>query len=58
MTQRRSAGAVSHHAKSPSNAAMTWNDKIANTAGKPCGAYIETPCKFTACRALKMDEVM
>ena len=22
-----------------------------NTAGGPCGAYIETPCKFAACRA-------
>ena len=21
------------------------------TAGCPCGAYIETPCKFEACRA-------
>ena len=24
-----------------------------NTAGGPCGAYIETPCKFAACRALE-----
>ena len=23
-----------------------------HTAGSPCGAYIETPCKFTACRVL------
>ena len=22
------------------------------TAGCPCGAYIETPCKFAACKAL------
>lgn len=22
-----------------------------NTAGGPCGAYIEMPCKFAACRA-------
>ena len=22
------------------------------TAGGPCGAYIETPCKFAACKAL------
>ena len=23
-----------------------------STAGGPCGVYIETPCKFEACRAL------
>ena len=26
-----------------------------NTAGGPCGAYIETPCKFAACR-VSFDE--
>ena len=24
------------------------------TAGAPCGAYIEMPCKFAACRALRI----
>ena len=35
-------------------AAMTMTEDAKaeeNTAGDPCGAYIETPCKFEACRA-------
>ena len=36
-------------------AAMTMTEDAKteeNTAGGPCGSYIETPCKFAACRAL------
>ena len=35
-------------------AAMTMTEDAKteeNTAGSPCGEYIEMPCKFTACRA-------
>ena len=35
---------------------MTEDDKTEeNTAGGPCGAYIETPCKFEACRAFAIN---
>ena len=35
---------------------MTEDAKTENyTAGAPCGAYIETPCKFAACRALAIN---
>ena len=49
--QRSSAGTPSLD-RSPSVAILTWNANTEkNTAGSPCGAYIETPCKFEACRA-------
>ncbi len=36
--------------KSPDTAAMTMTEDAKteeNTAGSPCGAYIEVPCNFT-----------
>ena len=41
--------------RSPDTVALTMTEDAKteeNTAGALCGAYIETPCKFTACRAL------
>ena len=46
--------------RSPVTAAMIMTEDAKteeNTAGWPCGAYIGTPCKFTACRALKFAVV-
>ena len=57
--QRPSAGMThggSRHA--PAAAIMTEDAKTeAYTAGSPCGAYIETPCKFAACRALSFFQM-
>ena len=53
--QRPSAGTMlggsSRH--TPAATIMTEDANTEeNTAGNSCGAYIETPCKFAACRAL------
>jgi hypothetical protein len=37
----------------PAATIMTEDAKAEeNTAGGPCGAYIETPCEFASCRVL------
>jgi len=44
----------------PALAAMTMTEDAKTeeyTAGGPCGAYIEMPCKFEACRAYSCNNV-
>ena len=58
MTQRPSDG-MTHGGSRHDLAAtiMTEDAKTEkHTAGGPCVAYIETPCKFSACRALYQKE--
>ena len=46
---------MTHGDSRPALAAMIMPEDAKTekyTAGSPCGAYIETPCKFAACRAL------
>ena len=52
--RRRPSAGTTHSGSRPDLAAtiMTENAKTnKHTAGRTCGAYIETPCKFSACRA-------
>ena len=46
---------MTHDGRIPDTAAITMTEDAKTekyTAGGSCGAYIETPCKFEACRAL------
>lgn len=52
--KRRPSAGTTQGVSRPALAAtiMTEDAKTEkDTAGSPCGAYIETPCKFAACRA-------
>jgi len=47
--------------RSPDTAAMMMTEDAKteeNTAGTPCGAYIETPCKFATCRAENIKQII
>ena len=47
--------------RSPATAAMTTTEDAKteeHTAGGPCGAYIEKPCKFDACRAEHIEQII
>ena len=50
-----------HGGKSPGTAAMIMTEDAKTekyTAGNPCGAYIEKPCKFDACRAEYIEQII
>lgn len=55
ICRRRPSAGTMRGGRGPGTTVMTMteDDKTEeNTAGNSCGAYIETPCKFAACKAL------
>lgn len=55
--RRKPSAGMMHGGRNPGTAAMTTTEDAKteeNTAGGPCGAYIETPCKPRTCRAYSL----